>query len=216
MTKVDLAEVGDACPRVAIASTTRGAAEYARTDAGRRRDARREGGETQTGFSYAIGRELGELGWEQVADEAVERAVRMLGAVKPPTARCLVLDQFAGMTFLGVLSSALSAEAVLKGRSLFAGNGRARSSARSCSRSSTTAACWTARRACPFDDEGVPSGRTELFTAGRAERVPARHVHGRAMGGGTASTGNAQRGRLPRRARRRHDELLPRGRGTPS
>ena len=45
----------------------------------------------------------------------------MLGAAKPPTAKVpVVLDQFAAMSFLGVLAGALSAEAVLKGRSLFA------------------------------------------------------------------------------------------------
>ena len=45
----------------------------------------------------------------------------MLGAQKPPTARVpVVLDPFAGMSFLGVLAGALSAEAVQKGRSLFA------------------------------------------------------------------------------------------------
>ena len=45
----------------------------------------------------------------------------MLGATKPPTAKVpIVLDQFAAMSFLGVLAGALSAEAVLKRRSLFA------------------------------------------------------------------------------------------------
>jgi len=45
----------------------------------------------------------------------------MLGATKPATAKVpVVLDQFAAMSFLGVLAGALSTEAVLKGRSLFA------------------------------------------------------------------------------------------------
>ena len=36
--------------------------------------------------------------WEAIADEAVERAVRMLGAAKPPTAKVpIVLDQFAAI-----------------------------------------------------------------------------------------------------------------------
>ncbi len=44
---------------------------------------------------------------------------------KPPTTKVpIVLDQFAAMSFLGVLAGALSAEAVLKQRSLFADDGR--------------------------------------------------------------------------------------------
>ena len=39
----------------------------------------------------------------------------MLGAAKPPTAKVpIILDQFAAMSFLGVLAGALYAESVLK------------------------------------------------------------------------------------------------------
>ena len=122
MTKIDEAQVGDAVSRVAIASTTGVEAEYARTDAWCLAVTLAvEGDETQTGFSYRIARGLDELDWEAVADEAVERGARMLGAAKPATAHVpVVLDQFAAMSFLGVLAGALSADAVQKGRSLFA------------------------------------------------------------------------------------------------
>ena len=122
VTKIDEAQVGDAVSRVAIASTTGVEAEYARTDAWCLAVTLAvEGDETQTGFSYRIARGLDELDWEAVADEAVERGARMLGAAKPATARVpVVLDQFAAMSFLGVLAGALSADAVQKGRSLFA------------------------------------------------------------------------------------------------
>ncbi|MBA3691252.1 MAG: hypothetical protein H0W82_07560, partial [Actinobacteria bacterium] len=80
VSKVDMAQVGDGVARVAIASTTGMAAEYARTDAWAVCVTLAvEGEETQTGFSYRIARELGELDWEDVADEAVHRGVRMLG-----------------------------------------------------------------------------------------------------------------------------------------
>jgi PmbA protein len=120
--KIDAAQIGDAVSRVAIASTNGVRAEYARTDAWCVAVSLAvEGDETQTGFSFTIGRGIDELGWEAIADEAVQRAVRMLGATKPPTAKVpIVLDQFAAMSFLGVLAGALSAEAVLKQRSLFA------------------------------------------------------------------------------------------------
>ncbi len=193
VTKVDVAQVGDAVGRVAIASTAGVMAEYARTDAwcvvvG----LAVEGDETQTGYSFKIGRELGALGPEAIADEAVERSVQMLGAVKPPTAHVpVILDQFAAVEFLGVLAGALNAEAVLKGRSLFAtmvgqqvgsdlftlvDNGREADGPGS----------------CPFDDEGVPSGRTELFTRGALNGF--LHDTYTARRSGERSTGNAKRG----------------------
>jgi PmbA protein len=195
VTKVDKAGIGDAVSRVAIASTTGVAAEYARTDAWCVTVALAvDGDETQTGFSFRISRGLDELAWEPVADEAVERGVRMLGAVKPDTAKVpVLLDQFAAMSFLGVLAGALSAEAVQKGRSPFAtmvgqqvgsdlftlvDDGR----------------ITTGPAACPFDDEGVPSRRTELFTGGVLGGFLHNTYTALRAGNGTASTGNAKRG----------------------
>jgi PmbA protein len=122
VTKVDTARFGDAVSRVAIASTEGVLAEYSRTDAWCVAVALAvEGDETQTGFSFRIARAVDDLEWQEVADEAVSRAVRMLGAGKPPTARVpVVFDRFAATSFLGVLAGSLSAEAVQKGRSLFA------------------------------------------------------------------------------------------------
>jgi PmbA protein len=170
VTKVDLAEAGDGVSRVAIASTTGMAAEYARTDAWAICVTLAvDGDETQTGFSYRIARELDELSWEEVVDEAVERAVRMLGAVKPPTARVpIVLDQFAGKAGEKLGSDLFTL--VDDGRVL-EGPG-----------------------ACPFDDEGVPSRRTELFTDGVLNGFLHNTYTAMRMGDGVRSTGNAQRG----------------------
>jgi PmbA protein len=195
VTKVDLAQVGDGVSRVAIASTTGTAVEYARTDAWAVCVTLAvDGDETQTGFSYRIAREVGDLGWEAVADEAVDRSVRMLGAVKPATAKVpVVLDTFAGMTFLGVLSGALSAEAVLKGRSLFAD----RAGDQVGSELFTLVddgRVLEGPGACPFDDEGVPSGRTDLFSAGVLNGFLHNTYTATRMGDGVRSTGNAQRG----------------------
>src|SRR5439155_19251620 len=69
VTKVDLAQVGDAVSRVAIASTTGLAAEYARTDAWCVAVSLAvEGDETQTGYSYRIARGIDQLAWEEVVD----------------------------------------------------------------------------------------------------------------------------------------------------
>jgi PmbA protein len=193
VTKIDEAQVGDAVSRVAIASTTGVAAEYRRTDAWCLAVTLAvEGDETQTGFSYRIARGLDELDWEAVADEAVERGARMLGAAKPATARVpVVLDQFAAMSFLGVLVGGLSADAVQKGRSLFAelvGEGVG-SDLFTLVDDGTTI---EGPGAAPFDDEGVPSGRTELFTKGVLNGF--LHNAYTAHKDGSASTGNGKRG----------------------
>jgi PmbA protein len=197
VTKIDEAQVGDAVSRVAIASTAGVEAEYQRTDAWCLAVTLAvDGDETQTGFSYRIARGLDELAWEEVADEAVERGVRMLGAAKPPTARMpVVLDQFAAMSFLGVLAGALSADAVQKGRSLFANlvGEQVGSDLLLLVDDGTNV---DGPGAAPFDDEGVPSGRTELFTKGVLNGF--LHNTYTAHKGQTTSTGNGKRGyRMP-------------------
>jgi PmbA protein len=193
-TKTEMVQVGDAVSRSAIASTAGVDAEYARTDAWCVVvPLAVDGDETQTGFSFRIGRALDELETHVVAEEAVERATRMLGAAKPPTAKIpVVLDQFAAMSFLGVLASALNADNVLKGRSLFADkvgeqigsgpftlvdDGR----------------ILEGPGAAPFDDEGVPSRRTELFTGGTLNGFLHDTYTARRTGSGQRSTGNAKR-----------------------
>ncbi len=195
VTKVDAAQIGDSVSRTAIASTTGVKAEYARTDAWCVAVALAvEGDETQTGFSFSISRGVDDLLWESIADEAVARSVRMLGATKPVTAKVpVVLDQFAAMSFLGVLAGALSAEAVLKRRSLFADMvGRQVGSDLVTLIDDGTITIGPA--AAPFDDEGVPSGRTELFTRGTLNGFLHNTYTANRTGGGARSTGNAKRG----------------------
>jgi PmbA protein len=193
VTKIDEAQVGDAASRVAIASTAGVEAEYQRTDAWCLAVTLAvDGDETQTGFSFRIARGLDELAWEEVADEAVERGVRMLGATKPPTARVpVILDPFAAMSFLGVLAGALSADAVQKGRSLFAKlvGEQVGSELVMLVDDGTNI---DGPGAAPFDDEGVPSGRTELFTKGVLNGF--LHNAYTAHKGQTVSTGNGKRG----------------------
>lgn len=193
VTKVEVAQVADAVSRVAIVSTSGVRASYARTDTWCVAVTLAEAeGDTQTGFSYRIGRELDELDWEGVADEAVSRGARMLGASKPPTAKVpVVLDPFAASSFLGVLAGALSAEAVQKGRSLFAELvGQAVGS--EAFTLVDDGSLLDGPAAAPFDGEGVPTGRTELITAGTLNGF--LHNTYTARRGGTASTGNASRG----------------------
>jgi PmbA protein len=192
VSKVDQAEYGDAVSRIAVASTAGVRAEYSRTDCWAVVTALAEdGGETQTGWSFRIARELDELDWGTVAEESVERSTRLLGATKPASARVpVVLDRFAGSAFLGVLAGALSAESVQKQRSLFAGLlgqevGSPLVTLTDDGRSVDGPA------AAPFDDEGVPTERTELISAGTLTAF--LHNTYTARRGGTVSTGNARR-----------------------
>ena len=122
VTKVEACSFGDAVGRVWVASTTGMAAGFERTGCWcvvvtlAERD-----GDTQTGFSFQIAHRVADLDPHGVAEEAVERAARMLGATKPRTERVpVLLDPFAASSFLGVVADGLSAEAVQKGRSPFA------------------------------------------------------------------------------------------------
>jgi len=180
---------------VAIASTTGVDLSYERTDAWVVAVTLAvEGDETQVGFSFTIARGLDQLAWEPIADEAVERAVQMLGAGKPETAKVpVILDPFAESSFLGVLAGALNADNVLKGRSLFADMVGQEVGA------SAFTLIDDGRRAdgpgaCPFDGEGVPSGRTELFTGGVLNGFLHSTYTARRAGVGQRSTGNAKRG----------------------
>ena len=116
----------------------------------------------------------------------------MLGAAKPATAHVpVVLDQFAAMSFLGVLAGALSADAVQKGRSLFAElvGEQIGSDLFTLVDDGTNV---EGPGAAPFDDEGVPTGRTELFTKGVLNGF--LHNAYTAHKGSTVSTGNGKRG----------------------
>jgi PmbA protein len=80
-----------------------------------------DGKDTKTGFGFSVGRDPDDLDIEVAATDAVHRGTRLLGAVKPPTARLtIVLEPFVTAQLLGIIGSTLSAESVLKGRSLFA------------------------------------------------------------------------------------------------
>jgi PmbA protein len=191
--RAETARYGDAVSRVAIGSTAGVSAEYSRTDCWCAVVTLAEGDdETQTGFSFRVGRRLGELDWQDVAREAVERAARMLGATKPQTAHVpVVLDPFAGSSFLGVLAGALSAEAVQKQRSLFAELVGQQVGAQIVTLVDD-GRLLEGPAAAPFDDEGVPTGRTELIGSGVLNGF--LHNTYTARRGGTVSTGNASRG----------------------
>jgi PmbA protein len=191
--KVESAGYGDSVSWVAIASTKGGPLSYARTDSWVTVSTLAErNGETQTGFSFSLGREMDDLDWETVAREAALRAGRLLGGIKPRSERMpVVLDPVAAASFLGVLAGALSAESVLKGRSLFAGMVGQEVGA-------TTVTLVDDGRLpagpaiAPVDDEGVATARTPLIESGVVRGF--LHNTYTALRAGERSTGNAGRG----------------------
>jgi PmbA protein len=121
--QVSSANYADSRVEVALASTTGISSTRRRTTAFLSVDAiAGEGADTQTGAGFSVGRGPGDLVPDEAMDDAVLRATRLLGATKARSGRCtVVFDQRVASTLLAVVASALSGEAVVKGRSFFAG-----------------------------------------------------------------------------------------------
>src|SRR3954449_4266708 len=80
-----------------------------------------EGSDLMTGLGVGMGRDPGAIDPEAVGAEAAERALGLVGARQPQGKRCaVVLDPFVAASFAGFIGGMLSADAVQRGRSLFA------------------------------------------------------------------------------------------------
>ncbi len=193
VTGVETAQYGEGIGRAAIASTAGVEAAGERGDCWAVGVALAGGnGELQTGFGLRIARRPGDLDVNGAGREAAERAVVMLGAHKPKTERMAVLlDPISAASFLGVVAAGLTAEAVLKGRSLFADKMGERV-ASDVVRLVDDGRALEGPGAEPFDGEGVPTGRTSLIDAGVLNGF--LHNTYTATRMGATSTGNARRG----------------------
>jgi PmbA protein len=121
--QVDSADYGDVSAEAALVSTT-GIRSSTRKTSGYLSVSviAGEGDASQTGGGYSVGRGFDGLEPERACEDAVTRAVRLLGAIKGPSGRStVVFDRRMATTLLGIVSGALSGEAVAKGRSFFAG-----------------------------------------------------------------------------------------------
>jgi PmbA protein len=121
--KVASADYGDVAAEAAIATSTGISATARRTVCSLSVVAiARDDGDSQTGVGFSAARSPRDLDLDAAAVDAVERATRMLGATKAQSGHCVVVfDPRVTSTLLAVVSSALSGEAVTKGRSFFAG-----------------------------------------------------------------------------------------------
>jgi len=200
VSQVETAVYADTVSQIAVASTAGVAGSYSSSDCYCYVfPIAREGDEYQTGFSFDLGVKPSDLDLDKVALEACERALCLLGSRSIPSRRTtLILDNFVAAEFLGMLAAALSAEAVLKGRSFLAGKVGETIAAPAVS-IIDDGLLKGAPSTAPFDDEGVPSQRKELIDAG----VLKGYLHNTytASRAGTVSTGNASRGSFRDRPR---------------
>jgi PmbA protein len=189
---VESAEWGDAALESAVATSTGIRASSRRTAcylsayavAG-------EGTDTQTGGGYSVGRSPEDLDLDKAAGDAVRRATRLLGAVKPRSAHLtVVLEPEITATLLAVIGGTLDGEAVLKGRSLFADRiGEAVSvPAFTLVDDPTDPEAYGAGR---FDAEGLATRRNGLIEAGVLRQFLYNTYSARRAG--TASTASAAR-----------------------
>ena len=191
--QVSSADYGDERIEVALASTTGIRAFMQRTAAFLSASAiAGEGADSHTGTGFSVARGFAGLDADRAAQDAVLRSTRMLGATKVPSERLtVVFDRRVVSTLLSVISSALSGEAVVKGRSFFAG----RLGEKVATGSFTLVDDPTDPRAfaaAAHDAEGLACRRTVLIDSGVLagflyDTVSARRA-------ATVSTGSAVRG----------------------
>lgn len=191
--QVDSANYSDYVAEAVIVSTTGVKAAYERSGAYVSVEAiASDGTGDQTGWGLSAGRAPGDLDINVAASDAVTRATRMLGAVKPASMRCTaVFDPRSTATLLSIVGGALSGEAVNYGRSFFANR----------IGEDVAASVFTLLddptdprhfSASVYDGEGLSCRRNVLIEQGRLRAFVYDTVSARRAG--TVSTGSAVRG----------------------
>ncbi|MCL4514931.1 MAG: TldD/PmbA family protein [Firmicutes bacterium] len=150
-----------------------------------------EGDDVQTGYSFTYGRSLQELKPVDAARDAAANAVTLLGARQARGQEApVVFRPEVGAMLMAIFAEALTADAVQKGRSLFAGKlGQMVASDQVSIIDDGLMPDGLAT--APFDGEGVPSRRTELIENGKL--LSFMYDSYTARKGKAKSTGNASR-----------------------
>ncbi|HEY1275076.1 MAG TPA: TldD/PmbA family protein [Thermoleophilaceae bacterium] len=193
VTQVENAVYSDAEGAVAIANSRGFEAGYEATQAWAYASAfAGEGADLMTGLGVGLGRDPAALDPEAIGGEAAERALALVGARQPESRRCpVVLDAFVAASFVGFIGSMLSADAVQRGRSLFADReGDEVADPHFALVDDHTDAGGPS--SAPFDGEGSPARRTPLIEGGRL--LTFLFDVRTARKAGRATTGNAGRG----------------------
>ena len=193
VSQVEDSVYADSEGRVALANTRGFAAGYQATAAWAYCSAfAGEGADLMTGLGVGLARDPGGLDPAAIGDEAALRAISLMGARQPDGRRCpVVLDAFVAASILGFIGGMVSADAVQRGRSLFAdreGDEIAAPQVRLADDATDPGGLESA----PFDAEGAPARRTAVIEDGRLATFlfDART----ARKAGRASTGSAGRG----------------------
>ncbi|KAB2951718.1 TldD/PmbA family protein [Heliorestis acidaminivorans] len=151
-----------------------------------------ENGENQTGFALSYGLRFSDIDPTKVGQEAANKAVRMLGAKRIASKRMpVLLDPYVVTQFMGILTPALTAEAVQKGKSPLAGK-KDQIVASDILTLVDDGRLEGRIASAPFDGEGVPSSRTVLIEDGILKNY--LHNSYTARKEGAISTGNGTRG----------------------
>jgi PmbA protein len=126
-----------------------------------------EGSDLMTGLGVGMGRDPGAIDPEAVGAEAADRALSLVGARQPEGRRCpVVLDTFVAASFAGFIGGMLSADAVQRGRSLFADKeGEEIAGAEFVL--ADDGLHPEGPSTAPFDGEGSPRRRTPLIEGGK-------------------------------------------------
>jgi len=193
VTQVENAVYSDAEGSVALANSRGFGGSYSETQAWAYASAfAGEGADLMTGFGVGLGRDPAALDADAIGGEAADRALALVGARQPESRRCaVVMDAFVAASFVGFIGGMLSAEAVQRGRSLFAGR-EGEAVADQSLRLVDDATDPEGPGSAPFDGEGSPSTRTPLIAGGRLASYLYDVRTARKDGRGT--TANARRG----------------------
>ena len=189
---VEVAVYADADEQVAIASSAGVAGSYEASTSYAYLSALAEGeGARETGLGFGLARGPRGLDPKAIGAEGAERALSMIGAAKPASRSCpVVLDETVAASFAGLIGGGLSAKAVQRGRSPFAGRlGDELASAAFALHDDGRDP--DGPESAPFDAEGVPRRRTALIEGGRLRSYLFDTYT--ANREGTTSTGSASR-----------------------
>ena len=191
---VRTASFGDSAASFALASTSGIQAATRATSAsiGVQALADDTDGRTQTGYAYDAARNASGLSFDDVVARSVSQAVDLLGSTKPQTGKVdLVLDPRQSATVLGLVSGTLTADRILKKRSMFVDRvGEQIGSGLLTMFDDPTDA--ESLGADSHDGEGLACRRTPLVTAGVLDGYLYDAYNARKAG--VSSTGSAVRG----------------------
>jgi PmbA protein len=151
-----------------------------------------QGSDLMTGLGVGTGRGPESLEPDAIGQEAADRALALYGARQPKSRRCaVVLDPYVAASFVSIIGGTLSARAVQRGRSLFAGK-EGEQIADEAVRLVDDGLEPEGLATAPFDGEGVPQQSTVLIEGGRLQTFLFDHYT--ADVAGRRSTGNGNRG----------------------